>query len=196
MSEKKGRENKKNRVEWDPQSVREDRSYGFFWYDWLWRLVRPFIILITSAIILIGGIAFAYNKVYENYLMPIDVNDNNPVAFFIESGSSLTTVARKLEEEGFVRNRSVIKYLMDFQGLGSKIKAGEYTLSHSMTLSDIIGILTTGEGKAPTRMITVIPGWKIETIAKSFAEQGIISSEQEFLDACRTGEIYNDYYYV
>ena len=192
----RGRNRNRNRIEWDPQSLREDRSYGFFWYDWLWRIIRPMLILITSAVILYGGIAFAYGKIYEKYIMPTDINDKEKITFIIESGSSLNSVSRQLEERGFIRSRTVLKYLMDFRGLGQKIQAGAYELSRSMTLGDIIEQLTKGEGKAFTRNITVIPGWTIETIAKNFAEQGIIPSEEEFLSACRSGEEFRDYYYV
>jgi len=185
-----------NRVEWDPQSLREDRSYGFFWYDWIWRIVRPVLILITAGVILYGGFAFAYSKVYEKYIMPVDIHDSAPITFVIESGSSLNTVSRQLEEQGFIRNRTLLKYLMDFRGLGQKIQAGAYQLSKSMTIGDIIEQLTKGEGKALTRNITVIPGWTIEMIARNFAAEGIIPSEEAFLDACRTGEEFRDYYYV
>ncbi|GHU71038.1 cell division protein YceG [Clostridia bacterium] len=183
-------------VDWDPQSLKEVRSYGFFWYDWIWRLLRPLLIFTCALLVIGGGVVFAGNTLYRKFVMPVDPADTTRVQFIIESGSSLTSVSRQLETEGLIRNRSVIKYLMDFQGLGQKIQAGVFQLSKSMTLGEIIEQLTTGDGKPLTRNITVIPGWTIETIAKNFAEQGIIPSAEAFIAACKTGDEFAEFYYI
>ena len=114
----------------------------------------------------------------------------------VESGSSLTTVTNKLEEEGLIRNRSVLKYLMDFQGLSQKVQTGEYTLSKNMTISEIIEKLTAGDGNPLTRRITIIPGWTVEDIGEYLASIGVASSKQAFLDACNDKETYGKYYYI
>ncbi|MDR1599586.1 MAG: endolytic transglycosylase MltG [Oscillospiraceae bacterium] len=187
---------KRQAVDWDAQSLREARSYGFFWYDWIWRLVRPGLILACALLILGGGVTLAGNSLYRRFVMPVDPADATTRQFVIESGSTLTSVSKQLEDEGFIRNRSVLKYLMDFQGLGSKVQAGAYQLSRSMTLDQIIRQLTTGDGKPLTRNITVIPGWTVEQIAADFAEKGIIPDAESFMAACKTGEAFADYYYI
>jgi UPF0755 protein len=126
----------------------------------------------------------------------MDTNDTNAISFVIESGSSLTSVAQQLENQGIIRSHSVLKYLMDFRGLGQKIQAGEYQLSRAMSISEIIEQLTTGDGKPLTRNITVIPGWTIQTIANSLAADGVIPDAESFLSMCRTGEEFSDYYYI
>jgi UPF0755 protein len=128
--------------------------------------------------------------------MPVDESDAAMHPFVVQSGSSLTSISRQLEEENLVRSGTVIKYLMDFQGLSSKVQAGAYQLSRSMTLGEIIGQLTAGDGKALTRNITVIPGWTIESIARDFADKGIITDAAAFIAACKTGEQFANYYYI
>ena len=193
---RKARRSRREKPEWDARSLRDARSYGFFWYDWLWRVVRPALVFICAGLVLFGGIAYAGRMLYQKYIMPVDAASTQTESFVVESGMSLTSVANRLEEQGIIRNHSVLKYLMDFQGLGQKIQAGEYQLSRSMSIYQIIEQLTTGDGKPLTRNITVIPGWTIQTIAKRFAEEGIIPDEESFLNACRTGEEFSDYYYV
>ncbi|HML46129.1 MAG TPA: endolytic transglycosylase MltG [Clostridia bacterium] len=187
---------KKTRKQWDHQSLHEEREYGFFWYDWIWRLARPLLVLFCAGILIVGIIVTGGKYLYSRYLKPVDETDNAPISFVIDSGSSLSTVAANLEAKHLIRNRSVLKYWMDFRGLGQKVQAGSYTLTKAMTLEEIVAQLTSGDGKPLTRAITVIPGWTVKTIATQFAADGIIPDAQAFLDACKTGEAYSDYYYI
>lgn len=187
---------KKPRKQWDHQSLHEEREYGFFWYDWIWRLARPLLVLFCASILIIGMGVVGGRYLYDQYLKPVDASDQTPVSFVIDSGSSLSSVAANLEAQKLIRNRSVLKYWMDFRGLGQKVQAGSYTLTKAMTLEEIVAQLTSGDGKPLTRKITVIPGWTVATIAAQFAADGIIPDAESFLAACKTGENYADYYYI
>lgn len=186
----------KERKRYDAKSLHEERKYGFFWYDWLWRLLRPALVIV-AALILIAGIALTgFNKLGEMFFFPIDEGDAAPVPFVVESGSSLTTVTDKLEKEGLIRNRTVLKYLMDFQGLSQKVQAGEYTLTRAMTLGEIINQLTTGDGNPLTRTITIIPGWRIDDIADYLVKNGVAQSREQFFDLCNDYELFGKYHYI
>jgi UPF0755 protein len=180
----------------DRQTLHEEGKYGIFWYDWLWRSARPFLIAAGAIILTVGLVLTGWNMLGERFFNPIDPNDHTPVPFTVESGSSLTSVSNKLEAEGLIRNRSVLKYLMDFQGLSQKVQVGEYTLTRAMTLSEIIDILTTGDGNPLTLNITIIPGWTIENIADYLTTLGVASSREEFLAACNDSGTYAKYYYI
>jgi len=181
---------------WNAKTLHEARKYGFYWYDWLWGALRPLLIFGCALLVLAGGLYMGGQKLYQAFMMPVDASDDTPVKFVVASGSTLTGVSQALEDQGLIRNHSVLKYLMDFQGLSQKVQAGEYALSRSMSVTDIIKQLTQGDGKPLTRVITVIPGWTVETIAKQFAADGVIESEQEFLNACKDTEAYSDYVYI
>ncbi len=191
---KEPRVNKRKR--YDHQSLHEERRYGFYWYDWLWHAARPVLIVVAAGILVAGIALTGWNMLGDRFFNPVDPADNTPVTFVVESGSSLTSVTNKLEEQGLIRNRSVLKYLMDFQGLSQKVQVGEYTLSRAMTLSEIIGQLTAGDGNPLTRKITIIPGWNIDDIAEYLVKQGIASSKEAFYAACNDGETYGKYYYI
>ena len=186
----------KKRERYDHQSLHEERRYGLFWYDWLWRIARPVLVCAAALILVAGVLLTAWDKLGERFFYPVDPNDNTPVTFVVESGNSLTTVANNLEEQGLIRNRSVLKYLMDFQGLSQKVQTGQYTLTRSMTLSEIIEQITTGDGNPITRNITIIPGWTVEDIADYLVGAGVAETEQEVLDACNDAETYGKYYYI
>ncbi len=186
----------KKRKRYDHQTLHEERKYGFYWYDWLWSILRP-VLIYGAALILIAGIAITgWNMLGEKFFWPVDPNDQNPVTFSVESGASLTSVSNKLEQQGLIRNRTVLKYLMDFQGLGQKVQAGEYKLTRAMTLQQIIDQLTTGDGNPLVRNITIIPGWRVENIADYLVSVGIAPSREAFLAACNDAETYGKYYYI
>ncbi len=178
------------------QSVRDEREYGPYWYNALWRIIRPVLVLAGSVLVVIGIISTAWNAVYDAYLAPPDTANHTPIAFQVESGQSLTRVANNLEANGLIRNRTVFKYYCDFAGLGQKIQAGSYQLTPSMTMSQIAEQLTMGDGNPIVRNITLIPGWTIEEFAAKLVEDGVLPDSAEFLELCRRGAAFADYYYI
>ena len=184
------------RKRYDHKTLHEERMYGFYWYDWLWHIARPALICVGALLLIVGVGLTGWNMLGEKFFLPVDPDDQTPVSFVVESGSSLTSVTNKLEEQGLIRNRSVLKYLMDFQGLSQKVQVGEYTLTKAMKLGEIIDQLTTGDGNPLVRKITIIPGWSIETIADYLVSVGVASSREQFLAACNDAETYGKYYYI
>jgi len=193
------KKNKKTRIpqeEYTYEQLREDRAYGFYWYNWLWGLVRPVLIGACVLLVLVGVLSSAWNAVNERFIAPVDVNDTTDVVFEVKSGSSLTRVANNLEAAGLVRNRSVFKYYADFMGYGQKIQAGTYVLNRAMSIGEIADQLTAGDGTPLVRRITIIEGWTVEDIAAYFAREGIIASAEDMLSLCRTGSDFSQYYYI
>ena len=178
------------------QSVRDERQYGPYWYSLLWRIIRPVLVLAGSLLVVAGIISSIWNAVYEEYLAPADEANHQEIAFNVESGQSLTRVANNLEAAGLIRNRTVFKYYCDFAGMGQKIQAGSYQLRPSMTMNEIAEQLTTGDGNPIVRNITLIPGWTIEEFAASLVEKGVLTDSAEFLELCKRGTAFADYYYI
>ena len=178
------------------QSIRDEREYGPYWYSVLWRIIRPVLVAAGSLLVVIGIISMAWNAVYDTYLAPPDGENQQEIAFNVESGQSLTRVANNLEAAGLIRNRTVFKYYCDFAGMGQKIQSGSYMLKPSMTMSEIAEQLTTGDGNPIVRNITLIPGWTVEEFAASLVEKGVLADSKEFLDLCRRGTDFADYYYI
>ena len=178
------------------ESIRDERQYGPYWYSVLWRIIRPVLVAAGSLLVVIGIISTAWNAVYDTYLAPPDGENHQEIAFSVESGQSLTRVANNLEAAGLIRNRTVFKYYCDFAGMGQKIQSGSYMLKPSMTMSEIAEQLTTGDGNPIVRDITLIPGWTIEEFAASLVEKGVLTDSKEFLELCKRGTAFADYYYI
>ena len=187
---------KKRSGELTEREWHEERRYGFYWYDWIWRVLRPLLVFAASFVIVCGLIYTGYQKLDEMFLAPMDAQDESVVAFEVASGSSLSTVSRNLEEAGLIHNHTVFKYMADFMGMGQKIQSGDYELSRAMSATQILDQLVSGDGKPLTTTITVIPGWTIEDVAAYLVEKKVLSSADEFLALCKTGESYAGYYFI
>ena len=178
------------------QELHERRRYGFFWYDWLWKALRPVLVFLASFVIVCGLVYTGYRRIDAMFFAPVDGQDAQTVSFAVASGSSLSTVSKNLEEDGLIHNHTVFKYMADFMGMGQKIQSGDYTLSRSMSATEILDQLVSGDGKPLTARITIIPGWTVEDVARYLVEQKILPDEESFLALCRTGESYSGYYFI
>ena len=165
------------------KTLHEDREYGLYWYSWLWKIFRPVMIFLCSALIVTGIVSYGYSKVYDGLLGPVDANSSAVVSFEIKSGASIAEIGRDLQKEQLVLNGSVFKYLVQLRGLSTKLSYGTFELSPSMTVSQIVDELTSGS-QTNERVITIVPGWTCEDIAAYLVREGAIESEQEFLTLC------------
>ncbi|NLI21790.1 MAG: endolytic transglycosylase MltG [Clostridiales bacterium] len=182
--------------EFDHETLRDERQYGFYWYSGLWRVLRPVLVGLTALVLVFGLGTTLYAGFEERFISAVDPQDAADISFSVTSGQSLTRVANNLEEAGIIKNRTVFKYYCDFAGLGQKIQAGDYQLKRSMNIFQIADRLTTGDGKPMTTLITVIPGWSVEDIAAMLLEQGVFKDSEAFLTLCRTGQGLSDYYFI
>ena len=178
------------------RSIHREREYGGYWYSALWKVMRPLMIGLTVAVVIIGLGTTLWNKIYGDFLGPVDAADDSEVLFAIESGQSLTRVANNLEQAGLIHNKSVFKYYCDFAGMGQKLQIGQYSLNRAMAMTEIADQLTMGDGNPLVRNITLIPGETIEDFARKLVRDGVLESESAFLEKCRTGKDFQDYYYI
>lgn len=176
--------------------MRDEREYGLYWYSGLWNILRPILIACATLVVVIGLIYTGWTKIYDGFLSPMEPGSTEEVGFTVENGQSLTKVSNNLEAAGLIHNRSVFKYYCDFAGMGQKIQAGSYKLTRSMTMSEIADQLTTGDGNPIVRNITLIPGWTVEDFAEKLASDGVVADKNAFLELCKTGDAFTDYYYI
>ena len=190
---KRSRKTKRN---YTYRTMRDEREYGLYWYSGLWNILRPILIACATLVVVIGLIYTGWTKIYDGFLSPMEPGSTEEVGFTVENGQSLTKVSNNLEAAGLIHNRSVFKYYCDFAGMGQKIQAGSYKLTRSMTMSEIADQLTMGDGNPIVRNITLIPGWAVEDFAEKLASDGVVADKNAFLELCKTGDAFTDYYYI
>ena len=171
------------------KTLHEDREYGFYWYSWLWRVLRPVLIFLCSLLIVLGGVSFGWSKINEAFLMAVEPSSNAVVPFTIESGESVTSIGTRLQKANLLRSPSIFKYLIQFRGLTNSISYGTYNLSPSMDVNDVIAELASGS-QSTERTITIIPGWTCENIADYLVEEGALANREEFLRLCNRPNLF------
>lgn len=180
---------------YNKRTLHDEREYGFFWYEWLWKIFRPVLVFMCSLLIVIGLVSTVWNRVDEALFQPVEPGSSEIVQFVIESGDSITTIGNNLEKNNLLKNSSVFKYIIQFKGLTSSISYGTYELSPGMDVDEIIAELSSGS-QTNERTITIIPGWTVEDIADYLVREGAITSRDEFLTLCNEPERFNRYSYA
>lgn len=104
-------------------------------------------------------------------LQAVDVNDNTEIALEIPSGSTTTTIAQLLYDNGLIKNVNVFKYYAKKEGYDSKLKAGSFTLKKSMSVEELLDALVNKAHSNNTINLTIIEGLILEDTAKAISEQ-------------------------
>lgn len=75
---------------------------------------------------------------------PVNSKDKTTHDFLVTRGQSLGQVAYNLEKQGLVKNRTVFRIFTQISGQAGRIQAGEYALSPSYSLNQIMTTLVLG----------------------------------------------------
>jgi UPF0755 protein len=145
------------------------------------RIVRRIVLIITIVAILIlvfiGGGGYLYIK---SALQPVDKDSKVQKKVEIPIGSSVTGISEKLEANGIIKNAKVFKYYVKFKNEAG-FMAGEYELSPSMEIPEIINRLKTGKVLQKAAFQLTIPeGKQLKEIAQIIAKTVNVSEEEVF----------------
>ena len=135
------------------------------------KLVRKIVtiisILVLLFIVVIGGGGFLY---ISSALKPIDKNSKVHEKIDIPIGSSVTGIGEKLEASGIIKNAKVFKYYVKLKNEGG-FMAGNYELSPSMDIPEIVSRLKTGKVLQQASFKLTIPeGQQLKEIAHIMAK--------------------------
>ncbi|MFF5396633.1 endolytic transglycosylase MltG [Peribacillus butanolivorans] len=171
------------------------------------RLVRKIIMITIASLILLIGIVGLVGFLYINSAMkPVDPDDDTIKKVKIPIGSSVNGISTLLEEQGIIKDARVFKYYIKFRN-ESGFQAGEYKLSPSMPIQDIVTSIKTGKlMKEATMKITIPEGKQLIQIAdiiavktdqdpkeifKKLNSEKFVNSMQERFPELLTSEIEN-----
>lgn len=141
------------------------------------RIVLIIFILLVLVVAVIGGGGYLY---IESALKPVDANSKTYKKVDIPLGSSVTGIAQTLEKHGVIKNAKVFKYYVKLKN-ESGFMAGEYQLSPSMDVPEIVNRLKTGKVLAEASFkITIPEGKQLKEIAAIMAEATKQSEDEVF----------------
>ena len=150
----------------------------------------PRTFLIGGAVLLLV-IAVAVFSILTS-TAPADKNNESMMTITIEQGENANQIIGKLKENGIIDNELAFKMYLKTHDVGSKLRAGSYQLSPSMTTDEIVNELLTGVGEMIR--FTIPEGYTLRDIADLFETENIMTADV-FWNLVRTYDI-SDYAYM
>jgi UPF0755 protein len=139
---------------------------------WLRRL----ILSIGTLLVLLVATTVAIWQFYNSNLRPVGKHGSTQ-AITITSGSSPASIANLLHNKRLIRNAWTFERYVQSKGVSEDLQAGTYTLSPTQSVSAIVAQLT--HGKVTTRLITILPGQRLDQIEQSLINDGFSKAEVE-----------------
>ena len=150
------------------------------------HLPRRVLLLAVSLLLLAIVSAAVVRQVYNADLRPVST-DQRTQLFIVKSGSGVKEIARDLRASRLIRSAWALDLYVHSKELGEKLQAGTYAFSPSEGTPQIITTLT--KGKVSTRLVTILPGRRIDQIRADLINEGFSPKDvDKALDASQ----YND----
>jgi UPF0755 protein len=135
------------------------------------RVVRRIVLIVSVLLVVLIGIIGGGGYLYiHSALKPMEPNSKVQKKVEIPIGSSVTGIAERLESNGIIKDAKVFKYYVKLKNEGG-FMAGDYQLSPSMDVQEIVGRLKTGKVLAEASFkITIPEGKQLKEIAAIMAK--------------------------
>ena len=155
---------------------------------------RPLLLVVLLAVILlILGISWVY------LASPVDKNDKKDIEVEITKGISVVKISNILKEEKLIRSKTLFKVYIKLYS-NKTLKAGNYILNRSMSLSEIVEVLEEGSKfDSSTLKLTFKEGQRITDYAKVVADSTNNNYEDViaiFKDKNYMSELINKYWFL
>lgn len=151
------------------------------------RIVTRVTVIVLACIAVIGIFGTLYIK---SALKPVDPDSEKQIQVEIPMGSGISSISKILEEHGIIKNATVFKYYAKFKNQ-SNFQAGNYTMTPSMTLDEILESLKTGKVyREPVFKITIPEGMTLEQIGNIIEKRTDYTKEQ-FMERVNNEEFIN-----
>ncbi len=148
---------------------------------------RVLIVTICIALLMILGAGIWYTAKWNAWTQPWGA-PGDEVFIDVEEGWTATRIGEFLHTNGVVQDTNFYKVMADFQGFGSKLKAGEYRCIGTQSPHEVLEMIALG--RAYQHKITIPEGLTMPETAERFAAVGICSAS-DFIEA-GGGVIYQD----
>ena len=143
-------------------------------------------------IILLVIIALAGGCVVHFQMMtgPVNRSDRKTVVVEVPSGSTTDSIGRTLAGKGLIRSAKTFRLYSKLKHLGASFQAGTYSLSPSMSMNEIAGIIA--EGKVTTERFTIPEGYNEYEVAKKLAKEGLVN-RKKFVQVVQTKDFSGEF---
>jgi UPF0755 protein len=152
------------------------------------QLALVLIILLIFMLPAAGGIGY----VYFNHELHDPANPSGgKVGFVVPPGATFAQVAETLHRAGLIDNPLVFRFYARYKGLDRSVEAGEYELSRSLNMQEILVALQTA---VPKEIFVTIPeGYTIQKTAQRLDQVGGSIKGSDYLNLAQHGQFDYDF---
>ena len=149
---------------------------------------KALIVILIVVVLILGGSLIAL-KVLSG-----DVTTTSDVRITIEDGSSTSTIAQVLQDNGLVKNGRIFRYYAKQNGVDSQFKAGEYTFAAGTWSMEAVSdkLIEGGVSMGDYLVLTITEGQRIKDIVATLVGLGV-TSEEAFYDYAQNGNFSYSY---
>ena len=137
-----------------------------------------------------------YDFAYERFVKPVGDDPTEIVEVVIDKKDSLSTISKKLEAAGVIRNSTIFKYYVDFSDMSTKLLAGKFELSPSMTYDEVINVLKRPAAAQTSTRVMLVEGILNEQIVTKLEDASVFEDATDFDTQIARGSEYNEYWFV
>lgn len=138
---------------------------GKWWFMWGIVGVIAIIVAATSATVLW----------YQQQLAPVASGSSSLENVSLQPGADGKSLGDELERKSVIRSSLAFQWYLKLTGNAAKLQAGPYKLGPGQSVSDIVGIITSG--KTETFDVTFLPGNTLEKHKKALLDVGFSETE-------------------
>lgn len=138
-----------------------------------------------AVVVILGVFAGYIYSQYKQMIAPIELS--KPIELRIPTGSSAVRISELLEEKGLIHNAYVFRYYVKQAGATSKLQAGNYTFSGTVSLESLCKQLQTGKIEAESVRVTIPEGKKVSETIKILVDAGL-GDYDAYMDYCNNGD--------
>ncbi|WP_163652983.1 endolytic transglycosylase MltG [Listeria sp. PSOL-1] len=124
------------------------------------KIITIVITAIVIVLVIVTLLGYFYVK---NQLEAKNPDDQKKIIVEIPSGSNVTKISEILEKEKVITHAKIFSFYVKYKG-NTKLKAGKYALSPSMSTEQIVNVLQKGKTFL-TDKLTIPEGYSLDQIA-------------------------------
>jgi len=135
---------------------------------------KKVIIIVLALALVLGLLGAGVMYTYTQNLKPAGTSTSF-VTVEVESGMSLAEIATMLQKQQLIRSETAFKRYAQLNQASKYLQAGTYELSPSQSTQEIVSQLT--KGKVATKLVTILPGQRLDQIRHALIQQGFSEAE-------------------
>lgn len=135
---------------------------------------KRFILFLFSISLIIFCLLFVFYIRYQIFT-PLN-SQSTEQDFVIKKGEGVKEIAANLEKAGLIRNKDIFEYYVWYKGWAARLQAGQYNLSPSLNIPEVVQKIVKGEAVSQEITITIPEGFTLKQIDQRLANAELIEA--------------------